>query len=152
MAFSQIMLNLRSINRDMRHTCILGGLLLVGFVCISCKCNGRNPNIVVQEQITETEISPEPPFISASDLPESYLQERQKHLVPDEWIDARLRNARKDSVLHDAPSFEEMSLDAALNYYGRPDEMLKYGDTLILGYGAYSYYFVRDTLIWIIVD
>ena len=85
-------------------------------------------------------------------MAESILKERQKHVVPDEWIDARLRNARKDSILHDEPSFEEMSLDAALNYYGRPDEMLKYGDTLILGYGESSYYFVRDTLIWIIVD
>lgn len=136
----------------MRHTCILGGLLLVGFVCISCKCNRRSPNIVVKEQITEAEISHGLPLINANDLPKSYLQERQKHLVPDEWIDSRLCDARKDSVLHDAPSFEEMSLDAALNYYGRPDEMLKYGDTLILGYGESFYYFVRDTLIWIIVD
>ena len=125
---------------------------MVGFVCISCKCNRRSPNIVVKEQITEAEISPDLLLINADDFPESYLQERQKHLVPDEWIDARLCNARKDSILHDAPSFEEMSLDAALNYYGKPDEMLRYGDTLILGYGESSYYFVRDTLIWRIVD
>ena len=54
----------------------------MGFVCISCKCNRRSPNIVVKEQITEAEISHGLPLINANDLPKSYLQEKQKHLVP----------------------------------------------------------------------
>ena len=136
----------------MKHTCILWGLLILGLVSISCKCNRQSPNIVVKDQSINAENYPGLPLGEPIDISESILKEIQKHVVPDEWIDARLRNARKDSILHDEPSFEEMSLDAALNYYGRPDEMLKYGDTLILGYGAYSYYFVRDTLIWKIVD
>ena len=142
----------RQIVIHMKHTCILWGLLILGLVSISCKCNRQSPNIVVKDQSINAENYPGLSQGETIDLPESILKERQKHVVPDEWIDARLRNARKDSILHDEPSFEEMSLDAALNYYGRPDEMLKYGDTLILGYGAYSYYFVRDTLIWKIVD
>lgn len=136
----------------MKHTCILWGLLILGLVSISCKCNRQSPNIVVKDQSINAENYPGLSQGEPIDIPESILKERQKHVVPDEWIDARLRNARKDSILHDEPSFEEMSLDAALNYYGRPDEMLKYGDTLILYYGESSYGFVRDTLIWIIVD
>ena len=93
-----------------------------------------------------------------NDLTESYLPEIKKHLVSDEQIEAMLRDARKDSVLHNAPSFDEMTVDAALNYFGRPYQMLKYGDTLILDYydnygaGGISYYFVRDTLMWIIAE
>ena len=137
----------------MKHTCILWGLLILGLVSISCKCNRQSPNIVVKDQSINAENYPGLPLGEPIDIPESILKEIQKHVVPDEWIDARLRNARKDSVFHDAPSFdEETTLDAALNYYGRPDEMLKYGDTLILYYGESSYYFVRDTLIWRIID
>ena len=94
----------------------------MGFVCISCKCNRQSPNIVVKAQSINAENYPGLSQGEPIDIPESILKERQKHVVPDEWIDARLRNARKDSILHDEPSFEEMSLDAALNYYGRPDD------------------------------
>ena len=143
----------------MRHTCIiLWRLLIWGLVCVSCKSNGRAQNIVIKAQSSNAENYPEPPRVDQNDLTESYLPEIKKHLVSDEQIEAMLRDARKDSVLHNAPSFDEMTVDAALNYFGRPYQMLKYGDTLILDYydnygaGGISYYFVRDTLMWIIAE